>query len=69
MSGVRSRLLSYWKGMTLPYPEPGIRLIRQTDITRFDEQMTVFEAQLAAAVDQLASQYGELKSRCPQTAG
>ncbi len=69
VSGVRSRLLSYWKGMTLPYPEPGIRLIRQTDITRFDEQMTVFEAQLAAAVDQLASQYGELKSAARKRLG
>ena len=32
VTGVRSRLLAYWKGMTLPYPEPGIRLIRQADI-------------------------------------
>ena len=29
VTAVRNRMLCYWKGMTLPYPEPGVRLIRQ----------------------------------------
>ncbi len=29
VTAVRGRMLSFWKGITLPYPEPGIRLIRQ----------------------------------------
>src|SRR5918996_4117062 len=28
VTGIRSRTVSYWKGVSLPYPEPGIRLIR-----------------------------------------
>src|SRR3990172_8409180 len=32
---VRSRIASYWKGLTLPYPEAGIRLLRQEDVPLF----------------------------------
>src|SRR5215471_14760529 len=28
VTAVRTQMLSYWRGMTLPYPEPGIRLVR-----------------------------------------
>ena len=40
VTAVRNRAVSLWKGMSLPYPEPGIRLIRQDDISAFDVQMT-----------------------------
>src|SRR4051812_45315070 len=32
VTGVRGRIVAYWRGISLPYPEPGIRLIRQEDI-------------------------------------
>src|SRR6516164_4836660 len=28
VTAVRGKVLAYWRSMTLPYPEPGIRLIR-----------------------------------------
>jgi len=59
---VRGRALSLWKGMSLPYPEPGIRLIRQDDVPVFDVQLTSLKAELAEAVFQLDERYGELKS-------
>ncbi|MCE9606821.1 MAG: hypothetical protein K8U03_18190 [Planctomycetia bacterium] len=59
---VRGRALSLWKGMSLPYPEPGIRLIRQDDVPVFDVQLTSLKAELAEAVLQLDERYGELKS-------
>jgi hypothetical protein len=34
VTSVRSRAISYWKGISLPYPEPGIRLIRQPEQAR-----------------------------------
>src|SRR5689334_19899368 len=40
VTGVRSRAIALWKGLSLPYPEPGIRLIRQDDVTSFSSQMT-----------------------------
>ena len=36
VTAIRGRVQSVWKGMTLPYPEPGIRLLRRDQIERFD---------------------------------
>jgi hypothetical protein len=47
--------------MSLPYPEPGIRLIRQDDIGAFTLQMTTLKQELSEAVQQLDRRYGELK--------
>ena len=62
VTAVRGRALSLWKGLTLPYPEPGIRLIRQADIAVFDVQMTTLKAELEEAVEQLNQRYAELKA-------
>jgi hypothetical protein len=69
VTSIRTRLLAYWKGMTLPYPEPGIRLIRQTDIAGFDVQMATLRAELAEAVGQLDRYYAELKSAARERLG
>ena len=62
ITAIRGRIISYWRGITLPYPEPGIRLIRQADIGVFTVQMTMLAAELAEAVEELDRQFGELKS-------
>ena len=33
VTAVRGKVLAYWKGCTLPFPEPGIRLIRQQQVS------------------------------------
>jgi hypothetical protein len=63
VSSARGRIISYWKGMTLPFPEPGIRLIRQQDIAGFDVHMTTLKCELQEAVEQLDEHYSELKSK------
>src|ERR1700686_3249556 len=50
VTSVRGRIINYWKGITLPYPEPGIRLIRQHGIAMFDVQLTTLKAELEEAV-------------------
>lgn len=61
VTAVRGRALALWKGLSLPYPEPGIRLIRQDDVPVFDVQMTTLRAELDEAVEQLNERYGELR--------
>ena len=56
------RAISYWKGISLPFPEPGIRLIKQDDIAAFDVHLTSGRAELEEAVANLNNHYGELKS-------
>lgn len=59
---VRNRARAYWCSITLPYPEPGTRLVRQDAIDTFHEQMTTFKQELNDAVGQLDEQYAELKA-------
>ena len=61
VTAIRSSAITYWKVSSLPFPEPGIRLIRQATVDEFHAKMTSFRRQLADAVEQLSSQYGELR--------
>lgn len=62
VTSVRNRAISYWKGISLPFPEPGIRLIKQEDIVVFDVHLTTIRAELEGAVWTLNDHYSELKS-------
>jgi hypothetical protein len=62
VTSVRNRVISYWKGISLPYPEPGIRLIRQDDISAFNVHLTTLKAELEEAVWRLDEHFAELKS-------
>src|SRR5436190_8295265 len=61
VTAVRGRVGGYWKSMSLPYPEPGLRLIRQGDVEPFAEQMGRFKADLDDAVADLDRHYDELR--------
>jgi hypothetical protein len=69
VTAVRNRAVSLWRGMSLPYPEPGIRLIRQGDTPAFDVQMTTLRQELDEAVLQLDEHFAELKSAARQRLG
>ncbi len=69
VTAVRNRATSLWRGLSLPYPEPGIRLIRQQDMTTFDVQMTTLCAELDEAVETLDAHFSELKSAARERLG
>src|SRR5690606_34021262 len=69
VTSVRSRMVNYSKGITLPYPEPAIRLLRQGDVAGFNTYMTSLRAELAEAVGQLDERYDELKRAARQRLG
>ena len=62
VTAVKGRIISLWKSMSLPYPEPGIRLLRQDQIETFNAQMESLKGELDEAVRQLDEHYAELKS-------
>src|SRR5438876_46193 len=43
VTAIRSKAVDYWKGLSLPFPEPGIRLIKLEDLENFDRQMADFK--------------------------
>ena len=69
VTAVRSRLQSYWKGVSLPFPEPGVRLVRRDQIEAFAGQMRQFQEELAEAVDNLNGHYGDLRATAQQNLG
>jgi len=69
VSAVRNRAVSYFKGMSLPYPEPAIRLIRQDRLDEITERMQEFQQELDIAVTHLDRAYGYLKSAARERLG
>ena len=61
-SSARNRAIAYWKSISLPFPEPGIRLVRQDQLDAFNDQLSSFKAELDEAVELLDEQYSALKS-------
>ena len=55
--------------MSLPYPEPGLRLIRQDKIDEFAAQMRTFQEELTEAVENLDRDYSDLKSTARRRLG
>ena len=69
VTGVRGKVSAYWRTLTVPFPEPGIRLIKQHEVQGFNQQMGEFRTELEAAVIKLDNHYSELKSAAQRRLG
>jgi hypothetical protein len=58
---IRSRMTAAWKSTTLPYPEPGIRLIRKIHVAGFNAKMSGLRTEFDEAVKDLQERYAELR--------
>src|SRR5262249_49401435 len=62
LTSVRTRAVNYWRGLTLPYVEPGVRLIRQSDIEAFAHALDGFRDELTRAEAGLNLVYDAVKA-------
>jgi hypothetical protein len=62
LTSLRTRIVNYWRGLTLPYTEPGIRLIRQSDVQPFVVTMERSREELVEAEADLNCVYGQIKA-------
>ena len=69
VSSVRSQILSFWKGLSLPYPEPGLRLLKQDDVERFNHRMAQYRDELTQTVENLDRHFETLKAAARQRLG
>jgi hypothetical protein len=69
VTAVRGKVIAFWKSLTLPFPEPGLRLIKQSQIEPFDQQMREFRADLRDAVSKLEEHYEELQEAARERLG
>jgi hypothetical protein len=61
VTAVRSQASAYFHGASLPFPEPGVRLVRQADLEDLEARMRSFATELTQAVSDLGEAYQDLK--------
>lgn len=61
LTSIKSQATKYWKENSLPYPETGLRLIRQNRIEDFNSTFEDFREQLEAGVRMFDDQFAEIK--------
>jgi hypothetical protein len=69
VTSIKSKIASTWKDMSLPFPEPGVRLIKREKIDEFVGLMEEYRVELAEAVANLDGHYGELKVAAAERLG
>jgi hypothetical protein len=69
LTAIKSQAAGYWRSMTLPYPQDGIRLIKQSDVEAFETRMRSFREQLKAAEANLQLEYDTLKNAAREKLG
>ncbi len=69
VNAVKHEVVTYWRGVSLPFPEPGIRLIRQQDVSAVQVQLTTLKAELTEAVEQLDQQFDAMKATARERLG
>lgn len=69
LTSIRTRIISFWRGLTLPFVEPGVRLLRQSDVGNFVGMMEEFKTGLHDAEADLNAVYDEIKAGARQRLG
>ena len=63
VAAVRSEASSYWRTVTLPFPEAGIRLLHRSSLGMFATTMQTYRERLQETARELNSQYDQIKSK------
>ena len=69
LTSLRGQIEAYWRGLTLPFPEPCLRLIRLDQVEAFDRQMNSYRMQLGDAATDLERNIDRLKDQAVRQLG
>jgi hypothetical protein len=69
LTSLRTRVVNYWRAVTLPYTEPGIRVLRQSDVDAFVHTLEGFRDELAEAEVGLNGVYEQVQADARQRLG
>jgi hypothetical protein len=61
VTAVRGRIESYWQSVSLPFPEPCVRLLPLAEADDFARRMSAFAGELSAAASELGRAYDDLR--------
>lgn len=69
VTSIRGQIQSYFRYASLPFPEPGVRLVRQDRISAFHAQLSKYREELTEAVLKLNDHYEELQTAARKRLG
>jgi hypothetical protein len=69
VAAVRSEASGYWRTVTLPFPEAGIRLLPQNSLGMLANRLGACRERLQEAARELSSQYDQIKSEAQRRLG
>ena len=69
VAAVRSEASSYWRTVTLAFPEAGIRLLPLNSLSMFASTMHTYRERLQEAARELGGQYEQIKSEAERRLG
>jgi hypothetical protein len=69
LTSLRHGIGQFWKSLTLPYVEAGVRLIRQSDVDMFVHKMEGFREELTEAESELNAVFDQIKVDARQRLG
>jgi hypothetical protein len=69
VAAVRSETSTYWRTVTLPFPEAGVWLLPQNSLGLFASTMQTYCERLQEAARDLAAQYDQIKSEAQRRLG
>jgi len=69
VSSIRRNATDYWKSVTVPYPEPGVRLLRRDRLESFVLQLQSYRNALTKRATELQEVYGELRNQAREDLG
>lgn len=69
LTSLRTRIVNYWRGLTLPYVENAVRLIRQSDVEGFVQTLEELRAELVQAEAELNAVYDQIKAQARERLG
>lgn len=69
LTSLRTRISKYWRDLTLPYTEPGMRLIRQSDVESFVHSLEGFRDELSEAEGSLNAVYEQIRADARERLG
>ena len=69
VTAVRSKIKAVIEDRTLPFPEPGTRLLRRDDLADFEQTIAGLSNELDAAVRDLNDRFSELRSDAAERLG
>lgn len=69
LTSLKSEIVKFWKNGSLPYPEPGIRLIQHQRIEGFDNDFGLFRQRLVEKVADLDIHFQEMKQAAQASLG